>query len=117
MKHTRQVETKTASFTLSALDSGKLFIVDAADLVATLPATEKGVFFTFLVKTLSATTGFSLSPQAADQIIGGGITPADNKDLINSAATDAVGDLVTVMGDGDAGWYIVEKVGTWAREA
>ncbi|MAH50418.1 hypothetical protein CMI37_31645 [Candidatus Pacearchaeota archaeon] len=111
------VETKTASWTLTAADSGKLFLVDAVDLVATLPATVSGLRYRFLVKTVSATTGFSVSPNSADQIIGDGFTVADDKDAINTAGTDAVGDLIEVVGDGSAGWYITQVVGTWAREA
>ncbi len=65
---------------------------------------------------MSATTGLQIDPQSADQIIDVDITPADNKDLINTAATDAKGDQVTIIGDGDAGWYVTNKIGTWARE-
>lgn len=117
MKRTVATFIKTASFTLTANDSGKHFILDAVDLVATLPATAAGLNFTFTVKTISDTTGASLSPVAADKIMGAGVTAADDKDLINTAATDAIGDTITLLGDGVDGWIVINKLGTWAREA
>jgi hypothetical protein len=106
------IETKDANFTVTREDSGKTFIIDAADVVATLPATEAGLVFTFYVKTLGGSTGCSISPQAADKFISG--SKADDEDLVNSAASDAVGDNVTVMGDGTDGWLVLNTVGTWA---
>lgn len=106
------VEVKTTSFNVTAADDGKTFIIGAVDLIANLPAT--GPYrFHFVIKTPSTTTGFSISPVAADSINGG----TDNKDLINSAGTDAVGDSITVNGDSSVGWYTSGKVGTWAAEA
>lgn len=113
MQKTSLVEIKTASWTLTAQDSGKIFIVNAADLVATLPATVAGLNYEFIVQTLSTVTGFSISPAAADNINGG----TDDKDLINSAATDAKGDSVKVWGDGSVGWWTGAKIGTWAAES
>mgnify|MGYP006969418772 CR=1 FL=1 len=113
MQKTNLVEEKGADFTLTAQDSGKTFIITAADVVATLPATEAGLRYEFVVETASATTGFSVSPAADDNINDG----TDNKDLINSAATDAKGDAVTVVGDGSRGWFTVAQIGTWAAEA
>jgi hypothetical protein len=109
--------TLTANRTLTAADSGKVFITGAADLVVTLPPTRAGLMFTFVVRTLSTTTGLSISPQPLDQIIGGGVTPADDKDLINTGSTDVVGDTVTLVGDGVDGYLITNLSGTWARQA
>ena len=73
--------------------------------------------YTFIVKTLSATTGAQISPATADAIHGAGLTSVDDKDVINTAATDAEGDMVTIVGDGVDGWWITELEGTWAKEA
>lgn len=111
-------EAKTSSFTVSKSDNGKVFKFDSTtSIVATLPATEAGLTFTFVVGQLTAATGHSVSPAAADQIIGNGFTAADDKDAICSAATDRVGDAITIVGDGVDGWYITSVTGTWAREA
>lgn len=114
------VVSVTASRTLTAADSGKVYTSGAADLVFTLPAASavtKGVTYTFVTLTLSATTGLSVSPNASDKIQGKGITAADDKDYINSAATDAAGDLLTIVCDGSDGWIVTDERGTWAREA
>lgn len=111
------VVTKDAAYTVTEADNGRTFVATAVDLVFTLPATKNGLEYTFYTGLASTTTGLSISPAAADKINGLGITAADNKDLINTAATDAVGDCVTIRGDGVDGWYVVSIRGTWAREA
>ena len=103
----------SAAKTLTTEDHGKVFRVNVADAVFTLPSTEEGLVFHFIVDTLSATTGCSLSPAAADNINGG----TDNKDIINTAATDAAGDAVTLVGDGSEGWLSLTMHGVWAAEA
>lgn len=107
---------KAAAYTVLASESGTTFIVTAADVKFTLPSTAAGLRYTFIVKTLSTTTGCQLSPAAADKIMGNGFTAADNKDAINTAATDAEGDMMTLVGDGVDGWLIEAVLGTWARE-
>lgn len=112
--------TKTANYTVTEKDHLKTFISGAADLVYTLPPANTrtaGLRVSFFTSTLSTTTGVSISPASVDKIQGKGITAADNKDLINTAATDAVGDIVTLECDGVDGWFIVNMLGTWAREA
>lgn len=109
---------KSADFAVLPNQSGTTFVAGAVDLVATLPAVEDCLTYSFIVQTPSATTGLSISPAAADKIMGLGITEADNKDLINTAATDAAGDFVTLVGDKTAGgWRVTACRGTWAREA
>lgn len=108
---------KSADFTADASESGATYLIKAADVVATLPSTAAGLKYTFVVHTVSTTTGLSVSPAAADAIAGGGLTSVDDKDLINSAASDAEGDTVTIIGDGADGWWITDVVGTWAKEA
>ena len=114
------VESKAASFSVLPQDSGKLFLLTAVDLVASLPAVlpeMDGVNYKFWVVAPSAGTGASVSPAAADQIRGKGLTPADNKHSINSGASDALGDYLEVFCDGSLGWVITDSAGTWAREA
>lgn len=110
--------TKSADFACGGAESGFTYLITGVDKVATLPATVAGVRYRFLVSAaaLSAGTGFSISPNADDKIMGAGLTPADDKDLINTAATDAEGDMIELTGDGVDGWYVTAKLGTWARE-
>ena len=102
--------TVTGNRTLTANESGSVVICNAADVVVTLPATQAGLVYTIVTKVASAGTGTSVSPNASDNINGA----ADDTDLVNTGATDAVGDSVTVVGDGAAGWLTTSVVGTWA---
>ncbi len=112
-----EFETKAANYTLTREDSGRVFVANAVDLVFTLPATEEGLVYTFVVKTVSTTTGLTVAPIAVDKVMGNGFTSADNKGANNTPATDREGDLIEVTGDGLDGWYITRVIGTWARVA
>lgn len=114
----KPVITKATNYTVTAEDSGAVFYATAADVVFTLPATQEGLEYTFIVGVASGGTGVSISPAAVDKLTGRGVaTPLDDKDLINTGATDVVGDSVTIRGDGADGWYIIDSEGIWAREA
>lgn len=120
-KVVHQLQTKATNYTVLASESGATFIGSAADVVFTLPATAAGLVYRFVTGAVSAGTGLSVSPAAVDKIMGScdgvAITSADNKDLINTGATDVLGDSITLMGDGVDGWYIIGSTGVWAREA
>jgi hypothetical protein len=115
----RSLQTKNANFNVAATDYDAVFLVTSADKIATLPATIAGlrVTFTLAAAGLSAGTGLQIAPNAADKIMGNGLTSADNKALILTGATDREGDSVTLVGDGVDGWYIAAITGTWARAA
>lgn len=110
--------TKAADYTVVPGDSGATIIVTAADKVMTLPPTQAGLWYRFVLAAdgLSSGTGLSISPDAADQIAGNGLTSVDDKDLILAGSGDAEGDSVTLIGDGTDGWFIVAVVGTWTKQ-
>ncbi|MDP4225059.1 MAG: hypothetical protein Q8910_01620 [Bacteroidota bacterium] len=116
----------TENKTLALADCGIVQNVIADGVVVTLPATAAG--FAFIVrnggvKVTSGPTGavadgsavVKVSPAAADQISGVGLTPADDKDLINTKATSKVGDEVTLISETN-GYTVSKLLGTWARE-
>ena len=103
---------KTASYTVTAEESGAVFIADAVDLKFTLPSAEAGLVYTFVAGVASATTGLQVDPAAADSINDG----TANKDYINTPATDAIGDSITVACDGST-WWTIAMHGIWAAEA
>ena len=111
-------ETLSATKTLDAQDTGKVFFVDTDAFVITLPAIADGLGGAKIVNIGAfGTIAVTLSPAAADMILGPDITGADNKDLINTKATARRGDFVVLdLGDAD-GYVVTEMVGTWAREA
>ena len=114
----KTVNLAAATQALTAAQSGQKF-VGAVDAVFTLPAAAagtKGVWYEFETGALSSGTGLSVSPAAADHIRGNGLTSVDNKDLINTGATDRLGDMVRLYCDGVDGWVIEAVIGTWAKE-
>lgn len=111
------VEIKGASFTVDAQDSGKIFKV-IASITVTLPATALGINVKFLnAGAKDGDVSITLAPNANDKFVGADLTAADDKDLVNTAATSKVGDYVEVLGDGADGWFIQSIAGTWDREA
>ena len=112
------VVTGAATQALTAAQSGRTFI-GLVDAVFTLPAASaalQGIWYRFITGALSSGTGLSISPAAADNIFGLALTAVDDKDLINTGATDVVGDSVEVMCDG-TNWHARNADGTWAKEA
>lgn len=118
----QKVNLAAPTQTLNAGQSGELF-VGAVDAVFTLPAASaaiRGVWYEFECGALSAGTGLSISPAAADAIGGNGLTEVVNKDLINSGVTDRLGDRVRIICSGVTGataWRIQSVIGTFAKEA
>jgi hypothetical protein len=118
----REVNLAAATQALTAAQTGQKF-VGAVDAVFTLPAAAagtKGVWYEFECGALSGGTGLSISPAAADAIGGNGLGVVLDKDLINTGATDRLGDMVRIYCTGVAGataWRIEAVIGTWAKEA
>jgi len=114
----RKVNLAAATQNLSASQSGERF-VGAVDAVFTLPAAAagtKGVWYEFECGAASVGTGLSISPAAVDHIRGNGLTSVDDKDLINTGASDRLGDSVRIYCDGVDGWVIETVIGTWAKQ-
>ena len=118
------VQSITASTTLVAGDSGKVFTVATDALVITLPACEAGLKFTFVNTGADGNNIITLSPQSTDGIWGtitlsgsvvdlGGVA---NKDLINTKGTAIKGDSVTLVSDG-TDWFVTASTGIWAAES
>lgn len=112
--------TLTANATLTVAEAHYVYRIDAVDLTVTLPPVSEdmyGTTFSFFVQTISATTGLLIKVGATvDLIRCSGVTPLDGKGIVNTAATDAIGDAVVLRADVD-GWLVMAKIGTWAREA
>lgn len=110
--------SKSSDHTVLDSESGRFFVTGGADVVFTLPATAAGLWYTFMAVTLGGSVGLSISPNASDKIIGAQIsgTATDDKDVVNTAATDVVGDMVHLVGDGADGWFLTVVQGIWARE-
>ena len=102
-----------ASRTLTRDDQGYV-LTCAVDVVLTLPsAADAGVMFFIKNDALSTGTGLSISPAATDSIDGNTV----NKDLINTGASDVLGDSVIIVSDGGTNWNTIAKGGIWAPES
>lgn len=108
-----KVTDQSGDFTLTAAEHMGVFTISATDKTVTLPGTEQGLQFTFVILSTGGSTGFSISPLSGDSINGG----TDDKDLINTQGGDIVGDSVTVIGNGGSGWVTRSMHGIWAAEA
>lgn len=111
-------EALTSTKTFDAEDSGKLFWATGDATALTLPAIATGLSgLTIVSGGAFGAQATTISPNASDMILGPDITGADDKDLINTKATQRRGDFVELIA-GDADGYMVVKLrGIWAREA
>jgi hypothetical protein len=86
----------------------------ANTVTVTLPdASQAGIGATFSVVTGAlpgAGAGTTVAVATGDNINA----KAANASLVNSAASDAVGDSVTLVSDGVTTWFTKAKIGTWA---
>lgn len=108
-------ETLSASTkTLDAQDTGK-FIFVTETCVITLPATATACTDVALVCMAPyGTAQISLSPAAADKIMGPDIAGTDDHDLINTLATAQRGDFCNISAGHADGYVVKWMVGTWA---
>ena len=107
------VETITGATTLSAEDSSKVLILNAAaGAQITLPAVADaaGQNYRFVVGQVFATTAWTI--KAASNVIHGGVNVnsvnvpgADENTITFSASADTVGDFVELNCDG-TNWYV-----------
>lgn len=121
----KRVVTVTESLTLTANDSGSVFLVGTDALVITLPATVSGFEAEFINIGAAGNNIITISPQAADGICGT-ITLASSvvtrvgtvdTDLVNTKASSTLGNSVKIVGTGTTGthaWVIVRSTGIWA---
>lgn len=109
-----------ADSTLTSANSGNTYFItntgDTTAITVTLPATAAGVKYTFIRATATTVADIRIDPAAADKIQGKGITAADASAYVSEGSADAVGDLITIVGDGTDGWFVIDERGTWARE-
>ena len=113
LRQLQVVENITGAITLSAEDSGKVFILKAAaGAQITLPAvaSSTGQNYRFIVGQVFATTAWTI--KAASNVIQGGVIvnstnvpAADENTITFSASADTVGDYVDLVSDG-TNWYV-----------
>lgn len=110
-------ELVSANKTLDAQDTGKIFFVDTDGVVITIPATATALRGVKIVNIGAfGAVGLSVSPAAADKVMGPDLAGTDDKDIINTKATARRGDYV-VLSNGHADGPVVEEMrGIWAEQ-
>lgn len=108
----QDVETLAAAATLTAADSGKTYILSAAEgKTITLPALKSGVHFKFVVGAAFATSNWVVASAEGSNvqgvlIVNGASVDAADEDQINFVATaETVGDHIELICDG-TDWYV-----------
>lgn len=109
-------ETKSANYTIDALDGGKIIYVDTDAKIMTLPATDAGLTVTFVNAGAFGAVFMKIAPNSSDQINGVDFTAVDNKFIANTKATARRGDYVTLVADGTDGWFVTAIKGVWEYE-
>jgi len=114
--HKRNVSTLATGTTLTAADSGKVFLLvqTGANRTATLPAVASGLTFKFIVKTAS-TNKWEIVQAAGTEDFVGSVVAADGDAGDSATGTDtlvrfvgntaAAGDQIELECDGTV-WYI-----------
>ena len=120
--------TKADGYTMTRPESGGVVLQSTNGATITLPATIAGMKYTFVWVGTAGHT-FNISPNASDKIMGS-ILDVANGNIVTAASSGAgaddkdlqldsgsqIGDRVTLVADGSAGWYIVEALGSWVFE-
>lgn len=117
-------EIQTGDDTLLAAESGKIIKAtkSSATQTFTLPAaTEKGVVFTFICG--HADGEIKIDPAGTDNIrckatndSGASIAPASGTGIVNTTATNVLGDYITLIADGVDQWDCIAQSGIWASQ-
>ena len=110
---TRQVEAKTAAYTVTTNDNGKVFTNTGASGAVTfsLPAATVGLWYRFVVK---AAQELRIDPNGTETIsLPTGVQQAAGKYI----SADAIGERISVECVKAGEWDTTEAVGTWSAES
>ena len=127
------VSSVTASTAVTAAMSGTTFLIDSTSggtVIMSLPATAAGLNYQFITTVgntaLADSNTIEITPVDADKIGGTWQTSAttsynttlgagtDKQPILGATGALAIHDRLTLLGDGGAGWIVVEGFGGWA---
>lgn len=124
VRKTAEIQLTGTGDTLLTAESGTVMIATKASATQTfvLPsAATGGLIFTFIC---GSAAGEILIDPAGSEVIGAkaannagaDITPAGGTGIKNTAATNIIGDYITLVSDGVSKWYTVAQSGIWASQ-
>jgi hypothetical protein len=112
---------KTTNYNITNSDSGTTLWTSVDGVVFGLPPTVLGMVVRIQNRSVDGGSigeaEITISPNAADKIIGAQNAGTDDRDIVNTKATHKRGDMIELIGDGNDGWFIRNIYGTWDREA
>lgn len=110
------VVTAEDTIAVSAALTGTTYLATKATAtqVFTLPAAAVGLTYTFVCG--HADGEILIDPTASDDITGKGFATTGATGIKNTAATNAVGDAVTLIAVSATHWVAKSTVGTWAAQ-
>ena len=123
VRKTAEIQLTGTGDTLTAAESGTVMIATKASATQTyvLPsAATAGLIFTFVCG--SAAGEILIDPAGSDTIsvkaanAGANVTPAGGTGVKNTAATNVLGDFVTLVSDGVTGWHAIAQSGVFASQ-
>lgn len=119
-----QPEIQAGDDTLVAADSGKVFICTktSATQTFTLPAATVPCVFTWV--TTSAASEVLINPASSSDTIqikatvdqGASVVTTAGTGIKNTAATNVVGDNITLVSNGLTAWIMIGQSGIWASQ-
>jgi|LWDU01.1.fsa_nt_gi hypothetical protein len=111
--------TGTLAVATHTVQVGAYVEVAADAQTLTLPAVVVGASFIIVNTAADAGALLTISPDSSDKFLVdiAGAAGTDNKDIINTKATQARLDYVHLMGIDAIGWMIADIRGTWVDQA
>jgi hypothetical protein len=114
----------TATIAVGAADTGKMYVdtLGSGTSTFTLPAAAAGLEYTFVCGNASGE--ILITPAAGDAIVckaaphtdATAVAPAAGTGIKNTAATNVVGDRITLRAVDATTWYATSQAGTWASQ-
>lgn len=109
-------EEVTANKTLDIEDVGKVMLVTVDAKVITLPAVAAGLRYIVANGGADGAVLVTVSPDAADKIMGADLAGANDKDRLNTKATAKRLDYIDLAYGSVDGWLVNAERGIWAAE-
>jgi len=109
----------TLAVATHSVQVGKFVTISADAKTLTLPAVVVGASFIIVNTAADGGALLTISPNASDKFLVdiAGAAGTDNKDIINTKATQSQYDYVHLVGLSSVGWHIQDVRGTWVDES
>ena len=120
------IQSTATTYTVFAKETGRTFIgtLGSGTQVFTLPPIGRnpaGLVYSFIcgdaageIRVDPATSSDTILAKATEDAGASIVTGGANLGIKNTAATNVIGDHITLVSDGVSQWYMLGESGTWA---